>query len=661
MIVQMKKVSLVVLEDTCKESLKKLRKLGLVHLEAVQGKGPVLASFKDAMAKTSLSLSILDEQKVPKKSAPVQIQISSDKEVLEKCKDIISLTEKKKSLLDGISNITMELERLSNWGSVNPKDFAFLAENGIYLYMFEIPSDKYTLLPKTVKTILVNTTEKISRFLVISEEELTERPKDLPAEAFEVVMPESSTDEMAKKIEKSSAEINEIESKILADLAYRSSIKKFNSVLSKDIEFENVYSGMGREEEPDVFTADIAQIEEEQSETVEEDDAIKEAKLAWLTGYVPVDCVQKLKDSCKQNEWALAITDPAEDDPVPTKLKNNKIVSMIYPLTDFLDVTPGYNEYDISGWFLLFFSIFFAMIFGDAGYGALITIVGILLCFKNKKNGSLNGLVVELGVCTMIWGAVTCTLFGLEVEKLPAWFVALSNKSPFVAHAVGSSDIANNNQKIFCFVLGLVQLSVAHIKGIIRYRKSPRFLGELGNLMELWGMFYVVMNMVVDSVKYPLGITDQTLYVFGNLGFYGLPLPFLCIGVLAVGFVLNFMFSNYNGSVGKSVLESCKNIISVLLGIVNVFSDTVSYIRLWAVALAGAAISSTVNTMAGPMFGNLLLILVAVILLVFGHGLNMILNLLSVIVHGVRLNTLEFSTHLGMTWSGTKYRPFSEN
>ena len=87
----------------------------------------------------------------------------------------------------------------------------------------------------------------------------------------------------------------------------------------------------------------------------------------------------------------------------------------------------------------------------------------------------------------------------------------------------------------------------------------------------------------------------------------------------------------------------------------------VSYIRLWAVALAGAAISDTVNTMAGPMMGKAILMVAALVLLVFGHGLNMVLNLLSVIVHGVRLNTLEFSTHLGVSWSGTKYQPFSEN
>ena len=99
---------------------------------------------------------------------------------------------------------------------------------------------------------------------------------------------------------------------------------------------------------------------------------------------------------------------------------------------------------------------------------------------------------------------------------------------------------------------------------------------------------------------------------------------------------------------------------SVLLGVVNVFSDIVSYIRLWAVGLAGAAISATVNEMAGPLLGHFLTFFFFVLLIVFGHGLNMVLNLLSVIVHGVRLNTLEFSSHLGMSWSGFKYSPFME-
>jgi V/A-type H+-transporting ATPase subunit I len=140
----------------------------------------------------------------------------------------------------------------------------------------------------------------------------------------------------------------------------------------------------------------------------------------------------------------------------------------------------------------------------------------------------------------------------------------------------------------------------------------------------------------------------------------GIPIATIAIVFVAVGFLLNFVFANYEGSIGKSILQSLKEIISVMLSIFNLFSDIVSYIRLWAVGLAGAAIAATVNELAGPMMGKFAFMIVAIILLVFGHGLNMILNLLSVIVHGVRLNTLEFSSHLGMTWSGYKFKPFEE-
>jgi V/A-type H+-transporting ATPase subunit I len=107
-------------------------------------------------------------------------------------------------------------------------------------------------------------------------------------------------------------------------------------------------------------------------------------------------------------------------------------------------------------------------------------------------------------------------------------------------------------------------------------------------------------------------------------------------------------------------VESLKNIISVILGIANVFSDIMSYIRLWAVGLAGGAIASTVNSMAGPMLGHLAFFIFGIVLLVFGHGLNVVLNVLSVLVHGVRLNTLEFSGHVGLTWSGYAYKPFAQ-
>lgn len=632
-IVQMKKVSLVILDAEKKESLKQLKKAGVVHLETLEGNSADLTALRESSQEVDKALGILEEFKLKKNEMPEQVKLSRE-DASAKAKELVSLSEKKKSLFDSISSSTQELSRLSLWGQVDPEELSMLAEKGLFFYLYEIPEEKYSLIGENVKTVLVNTVNKINRFLVVSEEQLEDRPSDLPPEAYAVPLPEISTKAHEENIRNCRTEIESIEKQILDSKKFTDSLKGFKKQLLSDIEFENIYSGMESELAPDGAGGE-------------------ETKLAWLTGYVPVDSMDKFKKTCSENEWAFVATDPHEDDPVPTKLKNNALVRLIYPLTDFLDVTPGYNEYDISSWFLLFFCLFFAMIFGDGGYGSLIALAGVALLFKKGMNKSLGALVVLLGLCTIGWGAATCTWFGMPLEMLPDSLKEISF-GPISPAKVGS-DVANTNQKIFCFMIAIVQLSVAHLKGIMRYKSSLKALGELGSLLELWGMFYVVMNMVVDGVKYPLGITETTMYA-GSI-----PVPYLALAVLFIGFGLNFVFSNYSGSIKDSILESVKNIISVLLGIVNVFSDIVSYIRLWAVALAGAAISNTVNMMAGPMFGKLILVIFGVIILVFGHGLNIILNLLSVIVHGVRLNTLEFSQHLGMSWSGIKYRPFSED
>ncbi len=637
-IVKMKKVSLVLMNEGRKESLKELRKAGLLHLESLEGKGQAFQNFKETYSLCEKALAILEEIKIPKKELSKAAKLKDD-ECSQKAQEIISLSDKKKSLFDLINQDLQELERVKLWGKVNPKDFEDLAEKGIYLYMYEIPEDKYKNIPEEFNTILVNKSGKIARFLLQTSQSLSSKPEGLPPEAYLLPMTKASTDEINEEIRKSKQEILRIDRRLADSKKFSSSIKDHQLKLVKDIEFERVYSGM------------------EHEENSEEN---KKSELAWVTGYIPVDSLKKFEDLCKKNQWAFAASDPEDDDEaVPTKLKNNKFVSLIYPLTDFLDVTPGYREFDISAWFLFFFCIFFGMIFGDGGYGAIITALAIFMIFKGliskKKASPLSGLVLLLGLSTMIYGALTCSWFGIESEKLPSFLVDIS-LGPISKAKVGE-DIANTNQKIFCFILALLQLSIAHIKCAINDRKSLKCLGDIGALLELWGMFYVVMSLVVDSVKFPLFASDTAfIWVGGKI-----PLQYIALGTLLFGFVLNFIFSNYEGSIGKSILESLKNIISVLLGVVNVFSDIVSYIRLWAVALAGAAISSTVNSMAGPMMGKAIMFALAILLLVFGHGLNNILNLLSVIVHGVRLNTLEFSQHLGMSWSGTKYRPFSED
>lgn len=638
MIVPMKKVSLVVLNNERKDALLQLKKVGVVHLEQIDGSSEQLSLYKEASNNAVAANAILSDIKVAKKkSFSSTVKTLSNDEIIDKCKHIIDISDKKKKLLEEIASDAAEIERFANWGQVDIEDFAFLKEKGISFKMYEIPEDKYGLIDEKVTTICVNRIKKIVRFLLIDASE--DRPEGLPPEAFEVPMPVLSTKDLAKRVEDNEAEISKIEEELKSETVYISQIQDFKSNLESDIQFETIYSGMGQE------------------------NSGKTTDLAWLTGYVPIDSFDKLKDCVTKNSWAMAASDPTEEDNVPTKLKNNKFVSLIYPLTDFLGTVPGYHEYDISGWFLLFFCVFFGMIFGDGGYGLLVTIASLVLVlkslFQKKSVSPLMGLLLLLGLSTVAWGTVTCTWFGLKPEQLPAWLTSLSITP--ISNAAGSDYrlylpwntevglTTGQNLQIFCFTLAFLQLSVAHLKGMARNRKSLKVLGEFGSLLQIWGMFYVVLSMVVSSALFPLGL------VVNNI-----PVGTIAIALVGGGFALSFIFSNYEGNIGASILESCKNIISVLLGVVNVFSDIVSYIRLWAVGLAGSAISNTVNEMAGPLLGHAITFIAFVALIAFGHGLNMVLNLLSVIVHGVRLNTLEFSTHLGMSWSGFKYNPFAE-
>jgi V/A-type H+-transporting ATPase subunit I len=527
---------------------------------------------------------------------------------------ITNLGEERKGHQDHLIFLNKERSRIERWGDFKSADIKELADKGVKLFLYVFSEKEFAALPKETRLIVVNR-DKANVYVVVFGEEVPGKT------AF--TLPEHSLSEINSLEADIRDKLADIERQ-LENLAGRKPyIEAEERKILKQVEFETARAGM------DVLDAETGTV-----------------TIAWLSGFVPDDDVGILKRAAVENHWALLADKPGEDDVVPTKLKNNRLASLIKPLTDFLEVVPGYNEIDISGFFLFFFVLFFGMIFGDAGYGALVLLAGIVGIIKTAKKGvpPVLKLLTLLGLSNFIWGVLTCSWFGISLEYLPA---ALKNISlPLISNVTsGESEygkkIVQQNLMIFCFSLALLQLSIGHILAIF-HNKSLKVLGDLGNIAMLGGMYFIILSLIASNEARQIPLFPQAIYVF------------------AVGFVLNFVFGNYDGSVGRSIVESLKNIISVILGIANVFSDIMSYIRLWAVGLAGAAIADTVDTMAGPMLGHFVFFVFGVLLLVFGHGLNIVLNVLSVLVHGVRLNTLEFSGHVGLTWAGTAYKPFSE-
>lgn len=636
MIVPMKKVSLIIPDSKRKDTLKTLRKAGILHIEISEGNGERLDELKNQQELLEKALFLTKKSKVQSENA---LSVS---EATEKALEIMSLEEEKKLYQAEKVKLLADIEKMKGWGDTAPSEIALLKAKGLDITLYEMPLKEYEALSDDIKAVPVSKNKSTVKFLTLTKDTETADTQE-KLKSFIFTPPALTVSKMQERIIELDEGISKTDEKISSLGCFSDSIKNAVKTLGKEIEFETYATGMAKE----MLT-----------ESTE-----KEVSVAVFSGFIEEENLEALKKTATENAWGLISDDPTEDDNAPTKLKNNKFVSLIYPLTDFLGTVPGYFEYDISGWFLGFILIFFGIIFGDGGYGLLIcaaAAIPIIKALIQKKKVSPAFLLVGLlGLSTVLWGTLTCTWFGLAPDSLPQWIKILS--VPYISNVYGDtlwypfwSDgtaglTTAQNLQIFCFTLALIQLTVAHIKGAVRHRRSIKILGDIGSALQLSGIYYLVLSLVVNAEVFSFSL------VIG-----GIPVGALSLALIAVGFILSFVFSNYEGSIVKSVLASLKNIVSVLLGVVNVFSDIVSYIRLWAVGLAGAAISATVNELAGPLFGKFAFIIVAVFILVFGHGLNMILNVLSVIVHGIRLNTLEFSSHLDMSWSGHKFQPFEE-
>ncbi len=620
----MKKVSLVVMDKEKTDALDKLRDLGVLHLERKQTQSDALSKLLDKKTKAENALALLrpvaEEQKKKKKKSRGEETSDSPIPAGEDITAVVlALGDQKKNLQEQLVSLARERSRIEKWGDFDPAAFADFAARGVTLIPYELSLEAYRNAGDDIKLIVLEKSKTAVRAFAWGGEIAGETP---------FALGECSLSELDSRAEKIKTELSGIENKFVSLLPSIEQISAERVEIVERIEFETARAGM------DILEENVG--ENFEGRTV-----------SWISGFIPAERLGVLKRGAAENGWALSAVDPGPEDQVPTLLKNNKFVSLLEPLTSFLEVVPGYNEIDISPFFLVFFTIFFGMIFGDAAYGALLLIAGLIGLIKTAKKGAprVIKLLLLLGFSNFVWGVLTCSWFGIaDMNSLPAFLKNIS--LPLISNARAAmsdydSKIVQQNLMIFCFSLALLQLSIGHILAII-HNKSLKALGDIGSIAMLFGMYFIILSLIASNEARRI------------------PLVSFAVPVFAAGFVLNFVFASYDGSVGRSVLESCKNIISVILGIANVFSDIMSYIRLWAVGLAGAAIASTINTMAGPMLGKLLFFIFGLALIVFGHGLNLVLNTLSVLVHGVRLNTLEFSGHVGLTWAGSAYKPFAK-
>ncbi len=638
MITPMKKVTVLTLASAKDETLNALRELEIIHLTPLKAAtGAALNSAKGAVNRVQKALEAIPD-KVGKGVTPAEPGMSGEA-LVEEVQGL--LAERKQAEID-LEQAKEELEKLSAFGNLDPATVAGLEKKGIFvkLYVADIKKVPFEVEGDAVKEQFA-TNDNGTYFAVFGRGAVAK----VSGSFTEIPMPPKSLDEFRHVEVEARATLDRIEKRLSALASVKDSVRARLAEVSDDYNMEEAAGSMAANE-----------------------------SVAALQGFCPANRIAEINASAKKFGWGLRVEDPTDDDNVPTLLGYSKLTKPMQCLYDIIGISPGYKEVDVSSVFLCFFSIFFAMIVGDTAYGLLFLGLAIYARKKMPKASSAGfHFVYLMSAATIVWGMINASFLGLTPE-LAGWsyYIDIANydflpegvrnvlywirssapmdparfevykqfcegftylPASFVPKGVGASQM--QHIQLFCFCIAVVHLSIAHAWNVVVRikRKDSTFMAQVGWLMGAWVMFFLACNMVL-----------------------GIEMPGFVIPMFCVEAVLLLLFTVPPSRLKQDFIS----IPMLVLDVVNSFTDVISYIRLFAVGMSGAAIAEAFNGMLSPMFGSAVGVAGAAIILLFVHGLNIALAVMGVAVHAVRLNTLEFSNGLGLEWSGFAFAPFAK-
>lgn len=583
MIVEMNKVTILCTASSRGATLNALRELGVVHVEHVRPPaGGDLDGARERLAHVRRALEVLPRGA---KGSP------SGRPADDVVKDIWQLIHRKGDEVTRVDELTREIQRLEAYGSFDPAGIRALAAKGIRVRLYQVTRGTEPAVPAGAVLVVLGE-DKASRYVAVVQQGGPEQDV-ARIDAPELRLPEKALATLREELAGAQGALAEIEQGLASHAGDYAVVADIVREAEERARYLEVSAGMG--------TA---------------------AAVDYLRGFCAVEQVETLRAAAAKHGWGLLVERPSADDKAPTLIRNPGWVKPIKAVFDFIGVLPGYEEIDISAVFLVFLSLFFAMLVGDAGYGLIF--LGLTAWARRKWRKAPAypfHLIYLMSACTVIWGLVTGTWFGAEtLPSLLGRFTVAWLKEP-------------KNIMLMCFVIGAVHLTIAHLWNIARGWNSLKALAQAGWILSTWTMFFMARNLVL-----------------------GQPLPGWIGGMFVVGVVLIVLFM----TAPRDFKNEWFNHVMLPLNLVSNFVDVVSYIRLFAVGTAGYAVASSFNKMIlGGGVEGVVAGLVAALLLFFGHALNIILSVMGVLVHGVRLNTLEFSSHIGMAWTGVPFKPFA--
>ncbi len=509
--------------------------------------------------------------------------------------DVIEAVSEKEAIQARIPLLQKEADDLVPWGRFDKASFDKLKEQGLKLHFYKAKAIDPTWKEQYALSEISNL-GGYSYFVIVADSDDYDFPlKEIPAPEKDYLALEKEIAELQDSIAKKDAHLAEL--KCREDLIQ----KELDKTLSKlDLHLAHVSGEKAAEDYITIFE-----------------------------GFAPKENEPALHDMLEHENVFYLVDKAKSDDNPPIKLKNNKFVSMFELLTDMYG-RPKYDEFDPTVFISIFFMLFFAFCMGDAGYGLVLILASLGL---RKVLGKIAPLGITLGIATTVVGLLFHTFFSTDMLT---WTCIPDGVKRFML----PSQIAGfDGTMVLAILVGIVHICLAMIVKTYQSTKVKGFANSLGT----WGWTLLIVGGVIVGGLALMGVIDKALtkWIVIVIG---------CLSALGI-FFLNDLHRNPLLNVGSGLWETY-NTVTGLLG------DVLSYLRLYALGLAGAKLGEAFNAIGLQALGDggvnwVFFILIVVV----GHVLNVAMCVLGAFVHPLRLNFLEFFKNSGYEGSGRRYNP----
>ncbi len=606
MVTKMTKYSFILLSEQTEGFLNSLQELGVVDIS--RSLKPIDEQSSEMLAeadRAKKALSILAACKAESEKdfkfdgCPVDAVLETQDRIAEISAEIAAAKK--------------EIAVRQPWGSFRSEDIHKLESQGLKLRFYSCMKKKFDPSWAEIRPLeVISETESKVFFVTVSP---AEEEYSFPIEA--VPAPEGSVNEAEEKLSLLQIKL-EKEQQLLANLKSCSDEirKAYNDSLSR----------------LDLYFAEAAT------------EKAVDNYLTVLTGFAPTSDDKRLCASFDSMDIYYSHEAATKEDNPPVKLKNNWFAKNFEVLTGMYGV-PAYDEFDPTPVLGPFFMLFFAMCMGDAGYGILLMLIALVLRLKMKDSslGKMHRLIAFLGGMTFVVGIFLGTFFGmsiLEASWAPAWLKGLCIDGWFPDAKIAGFPV----QMVLAVAIGVLHICLAMIIKTINFTKRFGFKKTVAT----WGWTTLIVGgLVVVS----LGMTE----VLSAEAFKWTIIALAVVSGLAI-YVFNTPGRNPLLNIGSGLWDTY-NMVTGLLG------DVLSYIRLYALGLAGGMLGNAFNIM-GTMILDIPVPGVnwvfCIIILIFGHVLNLAMSCLGAFVHPLRLTFVEYFKNSGYEGSGAKYNPLTK-